>query len=134
MHRVREILSCSFVDHDPLSTFRKWKAPLAKSFLSEVFDYYSGGAWDLQTLHENQVLSSLSTCRLEDVAAAASGPLASGANAVLVGRPVLWGLATGGESGVAEALEMLRKEFDLAMALSGCASLDDITPDLLGRA
>jgi hypothetical protein len=41
----------------------------------EVFDYYSGGAWDLQTLHENQVLSSLSTCRLEDVAAAASGPL-----------------------------------------------------------
>ena len=41
----------------------------------EVFDYYSGGAWDLQTLHENQVLSSLSTCRLEDVAPAASGPL-----------------------------------------------------------
>jgi 4-hydroxymandelate oxidase len=60
--------------------------------------------------------------------------LASGANAVLVGRPVLWGLATGGESGVAEALEMLRKEFDLAMALSGCATLDEITPDLLGRA
>ena len=60
--------------------------------------------------------------------------LASGANAVLVGRPVLWGLATGGESGVSEALEMLRKEFDLAMALSGCSTLDDITPDLFGRA
>jgi 4-hydroxymandelate oxidase len=60
--------------------------------------------------------------------------LASGANAVLVGRPVLWGLATGGESGVAQALEMLRKEFDLAMALSGCATIDQITPDLLGRA
>ena len=77
----------------------------------EVFDYYSGGAWDLQTLHENQVLSSLSTCRLEDVAAAASGPL--------------W---------FQEALEMPRKEFDLAMALSGCSTLDDITPDLFGRA
>jgi 4-hydroxymandelate oxidase len=60
--------------------------------------------------------------------------LASGANAVLVGRPVLWGLATSGEGGVAEALEMLRKEFDLAMALSGCATLDQITPDLFGRA
>jgi 4-hydroxymandelate oxidase len=44
--------------------------------------------------------------------------LASGAKAVLVGRPVLGGLATGGETGVREALEMLRKEFDLAMALS----------------
>jgi isopentenyl diphosphate isomerase/L-lactate dehydrogenase-like FMN-dependent dehydrogenase len=40
----------------------------------EVFDCYSGGAWNLQTLHENQVLSSLSTCRLEDVAPAAPGP------------------------------------------------------------
>ena len=29
---------------------------------------------------------------------------------------------------------MLRKEFDLAMALSGCSTLDDITPDLFGRA
>jgi len=60
--------------------------------------------------------------------------LALGAHAVLVGRPVLWGLATGGESGVAEALEILRKEFDLAMALSGSSTLGEITPDLLGRA
>jgi 4-hydroxymandelate oxidase len=56
--------------------------------------------------------------------------LASGANAVLVGRPVLWGLATDGERGVTQALEMLRKEFDLAMVLSGCATLGEITPDL----
>jgi 4-hydroxymandelate oxidase len=59
--------------------------------------------------------------------------VAFGAKAVLVGRPVLWGLATNGEHGVTEALEMLRKEFDLTMALSGCATLDEITPDLLGR-
>lgn len=57
--------------------------------------------------------------------------LATGANAVMVGRPVLWGLASAGEEGVTAALEMLRKEFDLAMALSGCARLADITPDLL---
>jgi 4-hydroxymandelate oxidase len=58
--------------------------------------------------------------------------IASGAKAVLVGRPLLWGLATGGETGVRGALEMLRKEFDLAMALCGCVTLDEITPDLLG--
>jgi 4-hydroxymandelate oxidase len=58
--------------------------------------------------------------------------LAVGANAVLVGRPVLWGLATGGESGVTDALKMLQKEFDLAMALSGSSKLEEITPDLLG--
>jgi isopentenyl diphosphate isomerase/L-lactate dehydrogenase-like FMN-dependent dehydrogenase len=39
----------------------------------------------------------------------------------------------GGEAGVRKALEMLGKEFDLAMALCGCATLDEITPDLLGR-
>lgn len=46
--------------------------------------------------------------------------LARGARAVLVGRPVLWGLATGGEDGVSGVLEMLRTELDLAMALCGC--------------
>jgi 4-hydroxymandelate oxidase len=59
--------------------------------------------------------------------------IALGATAVLVGRPILWGLATGGEGGVTEALEMLRKEFDLAMALSGCTKLDEISGDLLGQ-
>jgi 4-hydroxymandelate oxidase len=57
--------------------------------------------------------------------------LALGARAVLVGRPVLWGLATGGAEGVAQALGMLRHELDLAMALAGCASLNDVTPDLV---
>jgi 4-hydroxymandelate oxidase len=60
--------------------------------------------------------------------------LAAGATAVQVGRPVLWGLAAGGEQGVADALAMLRREFEIAMALSGCASLDDITADLLDPA
>jgi 4-hydroxymandelate oxidase len=57
--------------------------------------------------------------------------LALGARAVLVGRPVLWGLATGGADGVAQALRMLQHELDLAMALAGCASLAGITPDLV---
>ena len=37
-----------------------------------------------------------------------------------VGRPVLWGLAVNGEAGVRHVLELLRNEFDLAMAICGC--------------
>lgn len=57
--------------------------------------------------------------------------LALGAQAGLVGRPVLWGLAAGGEPGVRRVLEILRREFDLAMALAGCPDLASIGPDLL---
>ncbi len=48
--------------------------------------------------------------------------LALGAEAVLVGRPALWGLAAGGEEGARRVLEMLRSELELALALCGCAS------------
>jgi FMN-dependent dehydrogenase len=41
------------------------------------------------------------------------------------------GLAVGGEAGVKFLLEMLRQEFDLAMALSGCPRLTAITRDLV---
>lgn len=57
--------------------------------------------------------------------------IALGARAVLVGRPVLWGLATGGREGVAAALGMLRRELDLAMALCGCPDIASITRDLV---
>lgn len=57
--------------------------------------------------------------------------LAVGARAVLIGRPYLWGLAAAGEAGVREVLEMLRAEFELAMALAGCPSLESITPALV---
>jgi 4-hydroxymandelate oxidase len=57
--------------------------------------------------------------------------IAYGARAVMIGRPILWGLAVGGEAGVKCVLEMLREEFDLAMALSGCPSLTAITRDLV---
>ncbi|HEU4365743.1 MAG TPA: alpha-hydroxy acid oxidase [Candidatus Krumholzibacteria bacterium] len=57
--------------------------------------------------------------------------LARGARAVLLGRPVLWGLAVEGERGVTRVLEILRGEIDNAMALCGCPSIADIDPDLL---
>lgn len=55
--------------------------------------------------------------------------LALGAKAVLLGRPLLWALTLGGEDGVRQALGMLREELELAMALLGCTTLDQITSD-----
>ncbi|WCJ39366.1 Glycolate oxidase 2 [Euphorbia peplus] len=53
--------------------------------------------------------------------------LALGAKAVLVGRPVMYGLAAQGENGVQKVIEMLKDEFELTMALSGCPTLEHIT-------
>jgi 4-hydroxymandelate oxidase len=53
---------------------------------------------------------------------------------VLVGRPVLWGLAVDGERGAADVLTLLRDELDLAMALSGRPSLADVDGSLVGPA
>jgi 4-hydroxymandelate oxidase len=52
--------------------------------------------------------------------------LALGATAVLVGRPVLWGLAVSGAEGVADVLGMLTRELRQVMALAGRPRLDDI--------
>jgi 4-hydroxymandelate oxidase len=57
--------------------------------------------------------------------------IALGAHAVLVGRPVLWGLCVGGEAGAVRVLEMLRQELDEAMLLCGCTKLRDINRSLL---
>ena len=57
--------------------------------------------------------------------------LALGARAVLVGRPALWGLTTGGADGVAGVLTHLQDELSRTMQLCGAAKLADITPDLV---
>jgi len=57
--------------------------------------------------------------------------LALGAKAVMLGRPIIWALATGGGEAVIQCLTMLKQELELTMALSGCSTLRDITPDLL---
>jgi 4-hydroxymandelate oxidase len=57
--------------------------------------------------------------------------LALGARGVLVGRPVLWGLAVGGAAGVERVLSGLVGELRLAMALCGAVGIDDLTPDLI---
>jgi 4-hydroxymandelate oxidase len=53
--------------------------------------------------------------------------LALGADAVLVGRPALWGLAVDGERGARRVLELLREELELTLALCGCASPAELT-------
>ncbi|MGP1628626.1 MAG: alpha-hydroxy acid oxidase [Giesbergeria sp.] len=53
--------------------------------------------------------------------------LALGATAVLIGRPAVWGLAHAGAAGVAHVLRVLRDELEVAMALTGCATVADIT-------
>lgn len=57
--------------------------------------------------------------------------LALGANAVLIGRPVLWGLIVNGQPGVRHVLQMLHDEFRLAMILAGCPNLQSIKPSLV---
>lgn len=57
--------------------------------------------------------------------------LALGARAVLVGRPQVWALATGGAPAVAQMLRQLRDEFEIALALAGCATPEQATRALL---
>ncbi|CAF1588730.1 unnamed protein product, partial [Didymodactylos carnosus] len=57
--------------------------------------------------------------------------LAFGANAVFVGRPIIWGLTVNGEEGVLNVLNILKKEFKLAMMLCGCPTLDDVNESIL---
>ncbi len=59
--------------------------------------------------------------------------LALGARAVLVGRPIIWGLTTGAAAGVQATLDALRVELERAMMLCGAPIVADLTPDLVVR-
>jgi 4-hydroxymandelate oxidase len=59
--------------------------------------------------------------------------LALGARAVLVGRPVVWGLVAAGEAGARRVLELFREEIEVALHLLGCARPADVGPDRIGR-
>ena len=59
--------------------------------------------------------------------------LGLGARAVLVGRPVLWGLAAGGQAGVARVLSLLRDDLSDALALAGVPRVRDMPRDLVHR-
>jgi 4-hydroxymandelate oxidase len=59
--------------------------------------------------------------------------LALGASAVLIGRPYIYGLAAAGAVGVAHVLNILRAELEVAMALTGCHTLEKISRDVIWR-
>jgi isopentenyl diphosphate isomerase/L-lactate dehydrogenase-like FMN-dependent dehydrogenase len=60
--------------------------------------------------------------------------LALGASAVLVARPVCWGLAVAGQDGVADVLRILRLELENTMALAGTRTVAEITHAFVERA
>jgi len=53
--------------------------------------------------------------------------LALGAQAVLIGRAMLWGLAAAGEDGVSDVLRLLQEEVELGLGLLGCASPTEVS-------
>jgi (S)-mandelate dehydrogenase len=57
--------------------------------------------------------------------------VALGAEAVILGRAPVYGLAAGGREGALKALEILQEELDTTLALTGCRSIADLSPDLL---
>jgi 4-hydroxymandelate oxidase len=57
--------------------------------------------------------------------------LARGARAVFVGRPVLWGLASGGADGLGATLRLLHDELVRAMQLAGCPDLASLRDDVV---
>lgn len=59
--------------------------------------------------------------------------LALGADLVCLGRPVLWGLACGGEAGVRQILEIVNEELKEAMRQAGCTSVREIRGNLYKR-
>ena len=57
--------------------------------------------------------------------------LALGARSCMIGRAYVYGLGANGEAGVAKAIDILKKELDVAMALTGVKSIDEIGPHVL---
>jgi isopentenyl diphosphate isomerase/L-lactate dehydrogenase-like FMN-dependent dehydrogenase len=57
--------------------------------------------------------------------------LALGANAVAIGRPILYGLALGGWMGVQGVLEHLKEELEMTMRLAGAKSVSEISKRFL---
>ena len=59
--------------------------------------------------------------------------LALGAHACLIGRAYVYGLGAGGAAGVTKAIEILRKELDVAMALTGTTSVNHVGREVISN-
>ena len=91
--------------------------------ISDAVHDWSSGTTDGAKRRRVSVLMDGGVRRGSDVFKA----LALGADAVLIGRPLLWGLAYGGSGGVQQVIECLRDELRLCMSLAGCRTVADIS-------
>ncbi|VCU70072.1 L-lactate dehydrogenase [cytochrome] [Pigmentiphaga humi] len=78
---------------------------------------------DIKILADSGVRSGLDVVRM----------LALGADAAMLGRAYIYALATAGEQGVAQLLDLVEKEIRVAMTLTGAKSVSDISAELLAR-
>ena len=80
---------------------------------------------NIASAHPGQVFVDSGFRRGSDIVKA----MALGAGGVLIGRPLLYGLAAAGEEGVSQVLSILKDEMDRTLANMGCASMATLTPD-----
>jgi L-lactate dehydrogenase (cytochrome) len=59
--------------------------------------------------------------------------LALGAKSCLIGRAYIFGLGAGGEAGVARAIDIIRKELDVSMALTGVKRVKEVGRHILAQ-
>jgi isopentenyl diphosphate isomerase/L-lactate dehydrogenase-like FMN-dependent dehydrogenase len=102
--------------------------------------YFSGGAGDELTVRENVDawrdwrLRPRQLTGVEEVSTDVATAPARGADADLVGRPVIWGLAAAGAEGAEGALRTLTEELEMALALLGVGRPGDLSHEHLRRA
>jgi L-lactate dehydrogenase (cytochrome) len=93
-------------------------APSSISVLSEIVDAVGGRC---EVMFDGGVRSG------QDIAKA----LALGARGALIGKAFLYALSAAGEAGVTHALEIMRKELRVTLALTGTSSIDAVGPHIL---
>jgi len=93
-------------------------APAAIDVLPSIVDAVQGGT---DVLLDSGITSG------QDVLKA----LALGARAGLIGKAFLYGLGAGGEAGVTQAIELIRKELSVSMALTGALDASHVSRDIL---
>jgi L-lactate dehydrogenase (cytochrome) len=95
-------------------------APSSISMLPRIADAVGGGA---EVYFDGGIRSGHDMLRA----------LALGAKACLIGRAYVYGLGAAGQAGVAQAIDILRRELDVSMALTGCRTIGDIGPHTLAN-
>jgi L-lactate dehydrogenase (cytochrome) len=95
-------------------------APASIDVLPAIVDAVAGG---IEVLFDSGITSGQDLLKT----------LALGARAGLIGKAFLYGLGANGEAGVSQAIELIRKELSVSMALTGALDATHVSPDILWR-